>query len=32
MNLQAGQKIYVAPFQGITSRVFREVFTRHFSG
>jgi len=32
MNLQAGQKIYVAPFQGITSRVFREVFTRHFPG
>ncbi len=32
MNPQAGQKIYVAPFQGITTRVFREVFTRHFPG
>ncbi len=31
MKLQAGQKIYVAPFQGITTRIFREVFTRHFS-
>ncbi len=32
MNQQAGQIIYVAPFQGITTRVFREVFTRHFPG
>jgi tRNA-dihydrouridine synthase len=32
MNPQAGQKIYVAPFQGITTRVFREVFTHHFPG
>ncbi len=32
MNPQAGQRIYVAPFQGITTRVFREVFTRHFPG
>jgi len=32
MDLQTGQKVYVAPFQGITTRVFREVFTRHFPG
>jgi tRNA-dihydrouridine synthase B len=24
--------IYLAPFQGITTRVYREVFTRHFTG
>lgn len=32
MKSQTGQKIYVAPFQGITTRVFREVFTHHFPG
>jgi len=32
MNLQPEHKIYLAPFQGITTRVFREVFIRHFKG
>jgi len=25
-------RIYLAPFQGITTHVFREIYTRHFSG
>jgi len=25
-------KLYMAPFQGITGTVYREVYTRHFSG
>ena len=32
MEPQTGQRIYIAPFQGITTVVFREVYTRHFSG
>ncbi len=30
MNAHTGQNIYVAPFQGITTRVFREVFACRF--
>ncbi len=25
-------RIYLAPFQGITTHIFREIYTRHFSG
>jgi len=32
MTLKTKQRIYVAPFQGITTSVFREIFTRHFPG
>jgi len=32
MNRHTEQNIYLAPFQGITTHVFREVFTRHFQG
>lgn len=32
MNRQSEDKIYLAPFQGITTRVFREIYTRHFKG
>ncbi len=32
MNQQTGQNIYFAPFQGVTTWIFREVFTRHFPG
>ncbi len=30
MLLSKAHTLYLAPFQGITTRVFREIFTRHF--
>ncbi len=32
MPLPQNHKLYLAPFQGITTHVFREVYTRHFPG